>query len=47
MNTVLFHGQIGTWNSTVQYSAQPNLNIYTWFISSQLITNISGSCYSL
>jgi len=29
------------------YSAQPTLNFYTGFIPSQLMTNISGCCYSL
>ena len=40
---VLFHGPDGPWNSTVR----TDLDIYTGFTPSQLMTNTSGCCYSL
>jgi len=42
MSTVLFHG-LWPWNSTVL----TELDIYTGFIPTQLMTNTSGCCYSL
>jgi len=49
VNTVIFHDQdvtavtFGPWNSTVL----TELDIYTGFIPTQLMTNTSGWCYSL
>jgi len=40
---VLFHGQNGPWNSTVH----TDLDSYTEYMPSQLVTNTSGCCYSL
>jgi len=46
VRTALLHGQNVTfwpWNSTVR----TDLDIYTGFTPSQLMTNTSGCCYSL
>jgi len=48
VRNALFHGQNGTiWPWNTRSTVHTDLDIYTRFIPSQLMTNTSGCCYSL